>query len=233
VAFAVENRNQPPVEAVLVTVTTTSPSGWTANAAAREFSLGPGNVTFSALEITSPDRGSGAGVGNVSLHVTFVCPRGDVRTTSAADAIVHVRLAQLSAPWPLAVGAVLVLGSAVTVLALRRVRRGVALVPKQRMRTMRPGQSVKFNFDVENRRGRPSRFHLLVEGLPDGWSAHLALDRVDLEPGEEKALWAIVHSPIAVTPGTQVEFQLRLEPLGGGRDHATLHLGVTVTLDGA
>jgi hypothetical protein len=221
VQFGVENPNGPSVDAVRATVTTSAPAGWAATPAQRELTMPPNDVWFTALAITAPNRGSGQPAGNITLHVTFVCTNGEIQTSASASTVVEVEIAALSVPWPLVLGSFLVLAAGVTALGLRRLRRGVALWARTPERTVEPGKSAKFTVVVENRRGKPQRFTFLATGVPEGWSAHLALDEVELEPGEEKALWAILKAPPTAVPGAVADVALRLESPRGAREGVT------------
>lgn len=226
--LAIENPNGPPVDAVRATITTTAPAGWSAVAAQNEITLGPEDVSVIGLAVTSPNRGSGSASGNITLHVTFVCTSGDIQTLSATTVVLPVSISDFRAPWPVVLGAFAVLAAGVGVLALRRLRRGVAIIPLGGERTVVPGKSVKFTFQVENRRGRPQRFHLLGLGVPEGWALHLALQTVELEPGEEKTLWAILKAPANARTGDEAVVTLRLEAVGGARDAPTATLRAMV-----
>ena len=92
------------------------------------------------------------------------------------------------------------------------------MVRRPSERAIEPGKSAKFTFTVHNRRGKPATYALAGLGLPDGWSLHLALPQVDVEPGEEKTLWAIVRAPPTVAPGDTVPFTIRLQGARGPRD---------------
>jgi hypothetical protein len=208
--FAIENTNEPPIEAVHATVTTTNPPGWSATPSQRDVTLGPQNVTIDALAITAPNRGSGQPQGNVTLLVTFVCPQPDVQLSASANATIPVQITQFQAPWPLMVGAFAILAVGVGVLAARRLRRGVGLLPLTPDRAIEPGKSAKFTFNVENRRSKPQRFRVEAAGVPEGWSLHLALEDLELEPGEEKTLWAILRAPPHAKPGEDVAVTLAL-----------------------
>lgn len=216
--MAIENPNVRPVENVRATITTTAPAGWTAVPAQRELTLGPQNWTLTPLAVTAPNRGSGVGGGNVTILVTFVCTNGDVQTSASAAKTLYVRIEAFNAPWPLVLGAFAVLAGGVTVLGVRRLRRGVAISVHGREREVAPGKSVKFTFSVENRRGKPQRLRLVPEGVPAGWTLHMALEGVELEPGEEKALWAILKAPFLAPPGLDVAVTLHLEDERGVRD---------------
>ena len=230
--FAIENPNGAPVHSVRATITTTAPAGWTATPGQRELTLGPKNVSMNSLAITAPNRGSGAPAGNITVHVTFVCTTGDVLTTASASAQVPVRIREFDVPWPVVLGAFLLMVAGVAVLGVRRVRRGVAIAVSQPEREVHAGKSAKFTFVVENRRGRPQAFHLLATGLPPGWGLHLALQDVGLEPGEEKTLWALLKAPPGAQPGERAEVTLRLESARGGRDRAQATLRARVVEDG-
>lgn len=219
--FAIENPNGPPVEAVRATVTTSAPAGWTATTAQRELTLGPRNVSLNAIAVAAPNRGTGVASGNITMLVTFVCTRGDIQTSASAAAVLEVRISEFRAPWPVVLGSFSLLAVGVALMGYRRLRRGVAIVPTQRERPVEAGKSVKYTFVIENRRGRPQRFHLLPVGVPEGWTIHLALENVELEPGEEKTLWAILKAPPTATAGTEVLITLRLENVRGGRDGAS------------
>lgn len=219
--FAIENPNGAPVEAVRATVTTSAPAGWTATTAQRELTLGPRNVSLTAISLTAPNRGTGVAAGNITILVTFVCTRGDIQTSASADTVLEVRITDFQAPWPIVLGSLTLLAVGVALMGYRRLRRGVAILPTQSERTVEPGKSVKYTFVVENRRGRPQRFHLLPIGVPEGWVLHLALENVELEPGEEKTLWAILKAPPEAAEGTDVLITLRLENVRGGRDGAS------------
>ena len=224
--IAVENPNRAPVDSVRATITTTAPAGWSATPAQRELTLGPQNVSLSAIAITAPNRGSGASGGNVTILVTFVCTSGDIQTSASASETIGVTLRAFSPPWPVVLGAFAILATGVTVLGLRRLRRGVALTAPGGEREVAPGKSVKFTLAVENRRGRPQRLHLLHDGVPEGWALHLALETVELEPGEEKILWAILKAPPQAQHATEVAVQLHLEAAGREVAAATLHARV-------
>lgn len=225
--MAVENPNRAPVASVRATVTTTQPPGWTAVPTQRELTLGPQNVSITSIAITAPNRGSGSGAGNVTVLVTFVCTNGDIQTSASAAETLEVRLRPFQAPWPLVLGAFAVLAGGVTILGLRRLQRGTALVTLGAERAVEPGHNVKFTFLVENRRGKPQRLRLEASGLPENWTIHLALKDVELEPGEEKTLWAILKAPPLAAPGTEVAVQLRLMgERGAEAASATLHAKV-------
>lgn len=226
--MAIENPNGPPVENVLASVATTAPAGWTAIPAQRELTLGPSNVSITALAVTAPNRGSGAATGNVTILVTFVCTSGEIQTRASTAASLPVGLTPFQAPWPLVLTAFLLLLGGVVVLGVRRLRRGVAVSPRAVDRDVTPGKGTKFTFVVDNRRGKPQRLKIRSEGVPDGWTLHLALDSVDLEPGEEKALWAILKAPITAAPGLDVAVILHLEDQRGTRDVATAQLRARV-----
>lgn len=209
--FAIENPNGPPVEAVRATVTTTAPAGWSATPAQRELTLGPKNVSVDALAITAPNRGSGQASGNITLLVTFVCTNGDIQTSASTSTTLPVSIVSFQAPWPLVLTAFLVLVAGVGVLAVRRLRRGVGLLALTPERPIEPGKSAKFTFNVENRRGKPQRFRVAALGVPAGWSIHLALEELELEPGEEKTFWAILRAPATVVPGDGADVDIVLE----------------------
>lgn len=226
--MAIENPNEHPVRSVRATVTTTAPAGWSAIPAQREVTMGPNNVTTTPLEITAPNRGSGAGGGNVTILVTFVCTSGEIQTSASASDVLGVSLKAFQAPWPLVLGGFAILAGGVGVLAVRRLRRGIALVSQGGMRDVAPGKSVKFTFVVENRRGKPQRLRFVPEGVPEGWTLHLALQDLDLEPGEEKTLWAILKAPPHAPPGLDVSFTLHLADTRGGKDAASATFHATV-----
>lgn len=226
--FAIENPNGPSVDAVRATVTTSAPAGWAATPAQRELTMPPDDLFVNALALTAPNRGSGQPAGNVTLLVTFVCTNGEIQTSASASAVVEVELKALSVPWPLVLGGFLALAAGVTALGLRRLRRGVALAARTPERTIEPGKSAKFTLAVENRRGKPQRFTFLATGVPEGWTAHLALDEVELEPGEEKTLWAILKAPPTARPGEVADVALRLESPKGAREGVSARIQATV-----
>jgi hypothetical protein len=217
-AFAIENPNVAPIDSVRAQIITTAPSGWSVVPAQRELTLGPRNVSFDALTIGAPSRGGGEPAGNITIHVTFVCTTGDTLTASSADAVIPVVLQTFQAPWPVLLTAFSLLAILVAVLGVRRLRRGVAIVPPLVEREVAPGKSVKYTFRVENRRGKPQRFTLLGVGVPEGWSLHLALDEVELEPGEDKSLWAVLKCAPEAQPGAEAAITLRLESPRGARE---------------
>lgn len=226
--FAIENPNGPPVEAVRATVTTTAPAGWTAVPAQRDLTLGPLKENWNALAITAPTRGTGELAGNITILVSFTCTSGEIQKSSFTTHTIEAAIEGFRVPWGSVLGgfALLVLG--VVVLSLRRLRRGVAMGTPTPERPIPPGKSAKFTFLVENRRGKPQSLRLVAEGVPEGWSLHLALTDVELEPGEEKSLWAILKAPGTATPGHEVDLVLRL--LGkDGREGARLALKARVT----
>lgn len=218
VLFAIENPNGGNADAVRATVTTTAPAGWTATPAQRELTMRPNDAIVNALSLTAPNRGSGQPEGNVTVLVTFVCTNGEIQTSASATTTLEVRLAPLSVPWPVVLTAFLVLAAGVGLLGVRRLRRGVALHARTPERGVEPGKSAKFTLVVENRRGKPQKLTFLATGLPEGWSAHLALDEVELEPGEEKTLWAILRAPLSAMPGQEADVTLRLESSKGARE---------------
>ena len=228
--FAIENPNGPPVDAVRATITTTAPAGWTAVPAQRDLTLGPQNVSVNALAITAPNRGTGQAQGNITILVTFVCTSGDIQTSAFATRNVPVAIEGFQAPWPVVLGAFAVLAAGVGILGYRRLRRGVAMSSPQPDRAVAPGKSVKFTFVVENRRGKPQRLRLIAEGVPEGWGLHLALTELDLEPGEEKSLWAILKAPPQAQPGQEATLVLRMHD-GEGREGAHLPLRARVEPD--
>lgn len=222
--FAIENRNGAELR-VNATVQVTTPDGWTATPARRFFTIAPETVVHSVLAITAPSRGTGAPAGNITLSVTFTCQTGIVLLTSTpAEHVLGVRIRAFDAPWPLLLGGFALLALGVAIMGVRRLRRSILLSPAERNRGIEPGKSVKFTFSVHNRRGKPASYAVLVGGLPEGWTIHLALNEVDLEPGEEKTLWAIVRAPPTAPVGTQAPFAIRLQGLRGPRDAATAHL---------
>lgn len=219
--YAVENANGPRIEAVRATVTTTAPAGWSAIPAQRDFTLGPRDVAFDVLAITAPNRGAGEASGNITLAVTFVCTSGAVQTSASTSTTIPVRIESFQAPWPIVLTGFLILAAGVTVLGVRRLRRGVALVPLQAERTLEPGKSAKLTLTVENRRGKPQSLAFRALGVPPDWGIHLALSQVDLEPGEEKTLWAIVRAPPTAEHGLVLPITLVLEAAAPARDVAT------------
>lgn len=232
--FGIENANGPPVDVVRATVTTTAPAGWSATAAQRELTLGPRNVSVDVLAITAPTRGAGAPSGNITLLVTFVCTTGAIQTSASTSSTLEVRIEEFSAPWPIVLTGFLALIVGVTLLGVRRLRRGVALTPTQPERPVEPGKSVKFTLLIENRRGKPQKLKFAPGPIPAGWSIHLALSEVDLEPGEEKSLWVILRAPATATPGEEVSVDLRLDsPRGGPRDGAVATIKARVTKEEA
>lgn len=227
--MAIENPNVAPVESVHASITTTAPAGWTAVPAQRELTLGPQNVSITALAVTAPHRGAGAGGGNITVLVLFVCARGDIQTSASASGVMPVSINAFNAPWPVVLTAFLVLAGGVTVLGLRRLRRGVAIrATGPAEREVAPAKSVKFTYVVENRRGKPQRLRIVREGVPDGWTLHLALESLELEPGEEKALWAILKAPPQTPIGLEVSATLHLEDARGVRDLGSLVLHARV-----
>lgn len=227
--MAIENPNIAPVDNVRASVTTTAPAGWTAIPAHRELTIGPRNWSMSSVVVTAPNRGSGASGGNVTVLVTFVCTSDDIQTSASASEVLQVALHPFEAPWPLVLGAFAVLAGGVTVLGVRRLSRSTALVPLGAERDVAPGHSVKFTFVVENRRAKPQRLRLVGEGVPEGWTLHLALADVELEPGEEKTLWAILKAPPLASIGSSVPITLRLESARGEAASATLYARVVGT----
>jgi hypothetical protein len=222
--FAIENRNIAPVDTTKATVSTTTPAGWTATPSQRELTLGPGAVSWDVLALAAPHRGTGEPRGNVTLLVTFVCTSGDVQTSASSTLVFPVEVQSFQAPWPLVLAGFLLLAGGVVVLGIRRLRRGVALSCKTPERLVAPGKSAKFELIVENRRGKPQRLHFLAIGVPEGWQVHLALDDVELEPGEEKNLWALLKAPPSAQPGDEAQVTLRLV----GRDTAREGAATTV-----
>lgn len=216
--FAIENPNGRNVDGVRATVTTTAPAGWSATAAQRELTLQPNDAQVDVLAVTAPNRGSGQRAGNITLLVTFVCSNGEIQTTASTTENVPVEISPLSVPWPIVLGAFALLAGGVGALALRRLRRGVSLSVAAPEREVEPGKSVKFTLHLHNHRGRPERFTFLATGLPEGWTAHLALVDVELEPGEEKTLWVILKAPADAPVGSTVEASLRLESPRGARE---------------
>lgn len=228
--FAIENPNGESVDAVRATITTTAPAGWTAVPAQRDLTLGPENVSVNALAITAPNRGTGQAEGNITILVTFVCTSGDIQTSAFATRTVPVAIQGFQAPWPVVLGAFAVLAGGVAVLGYRRLRRGVAMGTHVPERPVLPGKSVKFTFVIENRRGKPQSLRLLQQGAPEGWGLHLALTDVELEPGEEKSLWAILKAPALARPGHEVDLLLRLED-AEGREAARMPLRARVVAE--
>lgn len=227
--MAVENPNGPPVDNVRATITTTAPAGWTAVPAQRELTLGSRNSTLFDMAVTAPNRGSGASEGNVTVLVSFVCSSGPFQTTAFASEVLQVTLRPFEAPWPIVLGAFTLLAGGVTVLGLRRLRRGTALIPLGADRDVAPGHNVKFTFVIENRRGKPQRLQLSATGVPEGWTLHLALEKVELEPGEEKTLWAILKAPPLAQAGSEVPIVLHLTgERGAEAASATLHAHVVI-----
>ena len=226
--FAIENPNGH-VDIARADVRVTTPDGWTAIPARRELTLPPEGVQQNVLALTAPTRGTGAPAGNITISVTLVCVTGVVQQSSLpAEHVVDVRIRGFDAPWPLVLGAFAILAVGVGLLGVRRLRRGVILAPATPERPVEPGKSAKYTFVVHNRRGKPASYRLVGEGLPEGWSIHLALDEVDLEPGEEKTLWAIVKAPAGAPPGAHVPFTLRLVGGRGPRDGASASLAAHV-----
>lgn len=227
--MSIENENGPPVDSVRATLTTTAPPGWTAIPAQRELTMAPSNVTITTLSVTSPNRGSGAGEGNITIFVSFLCTTGEFQRISSANQTIEVSIASFQPPWPLVLTAFSVLAAGVTVLGVRRLRRGIALTTLGDERDVAPGRSVKFTFHIENRRGRPQRLRLDTTGVPAGWAMHLALTDIELEPGEEKTLWAILKAPFHAAPGETVTVGLRLTQAEREIAAAALHARVTGT----
>lgn len=230
VLFAIQNPNGPPVDAVRATVTTTAPAGWTAVPAQRDLTLGPMGVNWNALAITAPTRGTGELGGNITILVSFTCTSGEIQKSAFTTETIEVAIEGFRVPWAPVLGgfALLVLG--VAVLSLRRLRRGVAMSTPTPERPIPPGKSVKFTFLVENRRGKPQSLRLVPEGVPEGWSLHLALTDVELEPGEEKSLWAILKAPGSAPVGQEVDVLLRLMAKDG-REGARLALRARVAAE--
>lgn len=214
--FAIENPNDPSVEVVRADVKVTTPDGWTAIPARRELTLGPFDAEQNVLAITAPSRGTGAPAGNITVSVSFVCVTGVVQRTSApAEHVLPVSIRSFEAPWSLMLGAFAVLALGVAALGIRRLRHSVGISPTQRERPVQAGKSVKFTLVVENRRGKPGRYRFAAERIPEGWTAHLALDEVELEPGEEKTLWVILKAPPQAPPGADATVTLRLTAPNG------------------
>lgn len=222
IQFAIENPNGPHVDAVRATVTTTAPAGWSATVAQRELTMAPNDWEVDVLALTAPNRGSGQAAGSITLLVTFVCTNGEIQTSASTTQTIDVEISQLSVPWPLVLGAFAVLASGVAILGARRLRRGVSVTVSPEEKPVEPGKSAKFTVTVHNRRGKPQRLTFLATGVPEGWTTHLALEDVELEPGEEKALWVLLKAPPAAIAGTVAEVALRLEsPRGAGESVAT------------
>jgi hypothetical protein len=227
--MAIENPNVAPVESVHASITTTTPAGWTAVPAQRELTLGPQNVSLTALAVTAPHRGAGTGSGNITVLVLFVCARGDIQTSASSTGVLAVSINAFNAPWPVVLTAFLVLAGGVIILGLRRLRRGVAIrIVGPGLREVAPAKSVKFSYIVENRRGKPQRLRVVPEGIPDGWTLHIALESLELEPGEEKALWAILKAPPQTPTGLEVSVTLHLEDTRAVRDLGSLVLHAKV-----
>lgn len=233
IPFAVENPNGH-VEVARADIRVTTPDGWSAVPARRELTLGPHAVQQNVLALTAPTRGTGAPAGNITISVTLVCITGVVQQSSLpAQHVLDVRIRSFEAPWLAVIGVFLVLTAGVTVLGIRRVRKSVLLTPTTPERAIEPGRSAKYTFTIHNRRGKPAEYDLVVGGLPPGWSIHLALDHVALEPGEEKTLWAILKAPPDAPRGEAVPFALRLQGERGPRDGAATVLMAHVAHDEA
>lgn len=227
--FAVENPNGPHVEIARADIKVTTPDGWTAIPQRRELTMAPESVQHNVLAVTAPTRGTGAASGNVTISVSFVCTSGVVQQSSTpVQHVVEVRIRAFEAPWLVVIGAFGIFALGVAILGVRRLRRSVVLAPVQAERPIEPGKSAKYTFIVHNRRGKPARYHLVVGDLPEGWTIHLALDDVELEPGEEKTLWAILRAPATAPEGVDVPFTLRLQGERGPRDGATATLRARV-----
>lgn len=227
--FSVENRNIAPVETTRATISTTTPAGWSATPAQREMTLGPNDVQFDVLAVAAPHRGTGEAGGNITLLVTFVCAGGDIQTSASETLTFPVQVSGFQAPWPLVLAGFLVLAAGVGILGIRRLRRGVAIACKTPERLVAPGKSAKFEVLVENRRGKPQRLTLLALGVPPGWQMHLALEDVELEPGEDKNLWAILKAPPMAEPGEEATVTLRLVGRGASREGASTVVRARVT----
>lgn len=222
--FHVQNPNAAPT-VVNATVQVVTPDGWSATPAQRAFSLGADGIAPNLLTITAPVRGTGASLGNITLSITFTCVTGPVQKSSVpSEAVLEVRISSFQAPWSVVLAAFGILASGVGILAVRRIRRAVALRPTARERSLTAGKSAKFTFVVENRRGEPAKYRLVASGVPEGWSLHVALTDVDLEPGEEKTLWAILRAPPDASPGAVAAFTLRLLAARDAREGASVTL---------
>lgn len=232
--FSIENPNGAHVDAVRATITTTTPAGWTATVGQRELTLAPKAVApQNTLVVVAPHRGSGEASGSITLLVTFVCTSGDVQTSASSHQVLGVAIEPFQAPWPVVLVSFLALATGVVLLGIRRLRRGVAFACHVPERLVAPGKSAKFELVVENRRGRPQRFHLLPVGVPSGWQIHLALDEVGLEPGEEKKLWVLLKAPAQALAGEEAVVTLRLEHAKGPRESAKVQVRARVTTAGS
>lgn len=227
----IENPNGPPVETVSVSLDVTYPEGWSAVLAQREISMGPNNVTVVGLSMSAPARGVGATEGNITVSAAAACVTGSLitpRVTSATS--IHVTLAPASAPWfsiVVAIAGVLIL--TILYFALRVRRGGVRVVCDESEKDVPPSRAVSFPLLVQNRNSRPIVVELAPPDVPKGWSAHLAVAELALEPRREQELWLLVRAPATAKVGEELTLRVRARAKGEDAPATETPLKVRVT----
>ncbi len=211
IQIAIENPNEAPVETVTVRAEASAPPGWSALLAWSSLTIGPGNHPLNTLTVTASQRGSGLDAGEIVVTVRFTCHHpGDLQANAQASLVLPVALAPARVPWLLVGGialAAIAVAGGLYAWRARLPRVGIKAVHAER--ALPPGKGGQFPLVVANRRREPDGVILAVTDVPAGWSAHLAVDEIDLEPREERSLWVMVRPPPNARPGDAAALTVR------------------------
>lgn len=226
------NENEAPVESVTARLDVVPPPGWSASLARSSFTLGPENFTVEPLTITAPQRGTGLPAGDVVLTVHLTCHRAGIDFNAQTSVTFPVELTPARIPWLLlGAGLVAVLVVVSVVWSVRARLPRVSVRSSQPARVVPPGKGVQFPLVVGNRRREPDGIVLQVTDLPEGWGAHLAVDELELEPREERALWLRVRAPPGAALGEEHVLIVRAASRKHPREVAFLHVRARVGVE--
>ncbi len=184
------------------------PQGWDVQPAERTFGLAAGateTVTVTVKASTDADRFSPP----YNLDATASLDCGAAGASDPATATVGLALDTgggaggtggddggpgLGTAGLVFLGAVAVL-TVLGALPWVQSRRALRVEAKEPLLGVEPGEGVSFPVEVENRGKEPDTVRFDMDGVPDGWSAFIAVPSLDLDAGEHRTLWVLVRSP--------------------------------------
>lgn len=135
----------------------------------------------------------------------------------------------------LAAGALtLVLVGAIVVFAVSRKRGtapGLRLTCAEADKRIRPGRGVSYPLRVENATDKPDAARLEVVEVPEGWTAFMATQEVQLAPRETRIVWLMVRAPGDGTAHGRVDIAVRAHSQVNARDQPTVRVAAAITND--
>jgi hypothetical protein len=101
----------------------------------------------------------------------------------------------------LAAGGIFALG----VVLVRKRKGGLSVATDTPVQEVLPGRGASFPVQVTNEGGQKESLSLTTSEVPQGWSAILPVDRVELGPNETSTIWLTLKAPPTAHPGEHIQ----------------------------